>query len=191
MFFIDHKTKQTTWEDPRIKNIIGNGPAVPYSRDYKKKYEYFRNKLKKNFTSTTPGQRFDIKVKRSDILEDSFRKISPLNSKEILNARHRLWIEFQGEKGLDYGGVAREVRFFQTIFSNNFFKPFYLNFSGFICYQKKCLIHITACSSILPLIITPFKSIQIRVSVTKTICSTSNLLVALLVRILCTKPNPK
>ena len=112
MFFIDHKTKQTTWEDPRIKNIIGNGPAVPYSRDYKKKYEYFRNKLKKNFTSTTPGQRFDIKVKRSDILEDSFRKISPLNTKEILNARHRLWIEFQGEKGLDYGGVAREVRSF-------------------------------------------------------------------------------
>ena len=114
MFFIDHKTKQTTWEDPRIKNIIGNGPAVPYSRDYKKKYEYFRNKLKKNFTSTTPGQRFDIKVKRSDILEDSFRKISPLNSKEILNARHRLWIEFQGEKGLDYGGVAREVRFLSS-----------------------------------------------------------------------------
>lgn len=114
MFFIDHKTKQTTWEDPRIKNIIGNGPAVPYSRDYKKKYEYFRNKLKKNFTSTTPGQRFDIKVKRSDILEDSFRKISPLNSKEILNARHRLWIEFQGEKGLDYGGVAREVSFLSS-----------------------------------------------------------------------------
>lgn len=122
MFFIDHKTKQTTWEDPRIKNIIGNGPAVPYSRDYKKKYEYFRNKLKKNFTSTTPGQRFDIKVKRSDILEDSFRKISPLNSKEILNARHRLWIEFQGEKGLDYGGVAREWFY---LLSKEMFNPYY------------------------------------------------------------------
>ena len=137
MFFIDHKTKQTTWEDPRIKNIIGNGPAVPYSRDYKKKYEYFRNKLKKNFTSTTPGQRFDIKVKRSDILEDSFRKISPLNSKEILNARHRLWIEFQGEKGLDYGGVAREVSFLSSshtllllfkwfyLLSKEMFNPYY------------------------------------------------------------------
>ena len=104
---------------------MGGGPAVPYSRDYKKKYEFFRQKLKRNFTSA-PGQRFDIKgnnsskwciwhthfsVKRSEILEDSFRRISPLSTKEISNARHRLWIEFQGEKGLDYGGVAREVNF--------------------------------------------------------------------------------
>ena len=105
---------------------MGGGPAVPYSRDYKKKYEFFRNKMKRNFTSA-PGQRFDIKsefqtfhffsllenqVKRSEILEDSFRRISPLNTKEIQNARHRLWIEFMGEKGLDYGGVAREVFMF-------------------------------------------------------------------------------
>ena len=48
-------------------------------------------------------------MNRKDILEDSFRRISVLNNKEILNARHRLWIEFVGEKGLDYGGVAREV----------------------------------------------------------------------------------
>ena len=75
-FFIDHvltiiineflvkyfqNTRQTTWEDPRIKNLIGQTPAVPYSRDYKKKYEYFRSKIRK-LAITQPGQRFDIKV---------------------------------------------------------------------------------------------------------------------------------
>ena len=60
MFFIDHQSRQTTWEDPRINKLMGGGPAVPYSRDYKKKYEFFRNKMKRNFTSA-PGQRFDIK----------------------------------------------------------------------------------------------------------------------------------
>ena len=45
MFFIDHQSRQTTWEDPRINKLMGGGPAVPYSRDYKKKYEFFRNKM--------------------------------------------------------------------------------------------------------------------------------------------------
>ena len=69
MFFIDHKTRQTTWEDPRIKDLMGSGPAVPYSRDYKKKYEYFRANLKKKFTQPTPASRFDINGKSySDLL---------------------------------------------------------------------------------------------------------------------------
>ena len=50
-----------------------------------------------------------MKVKRTDILENSYLRISALNSREINQVRARLWIEFVGEKGLDYGGVSREV----------------------------------------------------------------------------------
>lgn len=120
-FFIDHNTRQTTWEDPRIKNLIGQTPAVPYSRDYKKKYEYFRSKLRK-LAITQPGQRFDIKVKRTDILENSYLRISALNGREINQVRARLWIEFLGEKGLDYGGVAREWFY---LLSKEMFNPYY------------------------------------------------------------------
>uniref|UniRef100_A0A3B5RB63 HECT-type E3 ubiquitin transferase n=1 Tax=Xiphophorus maculatus TaxID=8083 RepID=A0A3B5RB63_XIPMA len=51
IFYIDH-TKVTQWEDPRLQNSAITGPAVPYSRDYKQKYEYFRKKLIKpdNYT---------------------------------------------------------------------------------------------------------------------------------------------
>lgn len=34
----------------------------------------------------------------------------------------RLWIEFDGEKGLDYGGVAREWFF---LISKEMFNPYY------------------------------------------------------------------
>ena len=40
IFFIDHNTRTTQWEDPRISTI--GGPAIPYNRDYKRKYDYLK-----------------------------------------------------------------------------------------------------------------------------------------------------
>lgn len=45
IFFIDHSTRATQWEDPRLSNPQIAGPAVPYSRDYKRKYEYLQHKI--------------------------------------------------------------------------------------------------------------------------------------------------
>lgn len=65
IFFIDHSkistfpnffiyfdfvlldTRTTQWEDPRMSNPQIAGPAVPYSRDYKRKYEYLKSQLRK------------------------------------------------------------------------------------------------------------------------------------------------
>ena len=47
IFFIDHNTRTTQWEDPRISNPALAGPAIPYSRDYKRKYEFLKQQLKK------------------------------------------------------------------------------------------------------------------------------------------------
>lgn len=46
-FFIDHNTRTTQWDDPRLSNPKIAGQAVPYSRDYKQKYEYLKSQLKK------------------------------------------------------------------------------------------------------------------------------------------------
>lgn len=40
-------TRTTQWEDPRLSNPNIAGQAVPYSRDYKQKYEYFKSQLRK------------------------------------------------------------------------------------------------------------------------------------------------
>ena len=59
IFFIDHNTRITQWEDPRISNPQIAGQAVPYSRDYKRKYEYLKQQLKK--PSNVPNK-IEIKV---------------------------------------------------------------------------------------------------------------------------------
>ncbi|ERE76617.1 E3 ubiquitin-protein ligase [Cricetulus griseus] len=111
-------TKKTQWEDPRTQNVATTGPAVPYSRDYKRKYEFFRRKLKKQ-QNDIPNK-FEMKLRRANILEDSYRRIMGVKKADFLKAR--LWIEFDGEKGLDYGGVAREWFF---LISKEMFNPYY------------------------------------------------------------------
>ncbi|XP_024151244.1 E3 ubiquitin-protein ligase NEDD4a isoform X2 [Oryzias melastigma] len=117
VFYIDHNTKITQWDDPRLQNSAFTGPAVPYSRDYKQKYEYFRKKLKK---PTEIPNRFELKARRNAVLEDSYLRILSVKKPDLLKAR--LWIEFDGEKGLDYGGLAREWFF---LISKEMFNPYY------------------------------------------------------------------
>ncbi|XP_012260925.2 E3 ubiquitin-protein ligase NEDD4 isoform X3 [Athalia rosae] len=117
IFFIDHNTRTTQWEDPRMSNPQIAGPAVPYSRDYKRKYEYLKSQLRK--PNNVPNK-FEIKVRRTNILEDSYRIISSVNRLEILKTK--LWVEFEGEVGLDYGGLAREWFF---LLSKEMFNPYY------------------------------------------------------------------
>uniref|UniRef100_A0A8C3AYR4 E3 ubiquitin-protein ligase n=1 Tax=Cyclopterus lumpus TaxID=8103 RepID=A0A8C3AYR4_CYCLU len=121
IFYIDHSafpyTKNTQWDDPRLQNSAITGPAVPYSRDYKQKYDYFRKKLKK--PADIPN-RFELKLRRNAVLEDSYRRILSVKRADLLKAR--LWVEFEGEKGLDYGGVAREWFF---LMSKEMFNPYY------------------------------------------------------------------
>lgn len=117
VFFINHQAKKTQWDDPRLNDERIAGPAIPYSRDYKRKYEYFRSTLK---APTGIPNKFDIKVSRKSLMEDSFNAIMSVTSPEVMKAK--LWIEFDGEVGLDYGGVSRE---FFYLLSRELFNPYY------------------------------------------------------------------
>ncbi|XP_077374688.1 E3 ubiquitin-protein ligase NEDD4-like [Festucalex cinctus] len=117
IFYIDHNTKTTQWDDPRLQTSAITGPAVPYSRDYKQKYDYFRKKLEK---PVNIPNKFGMKVRRNAVLEDSYRQILLVKRPDLLKAR--LWVEFEGEKGLDYGGLAREWFF---LMSKEMFNPYY------------------------------------------------------------------
>ncbi|ELT89361.1 hypothetical protein CAPTEDRAFT_220633 [Capitella teleta] len=115
IFYIDHNNKVTQWEDPRLSKL--GGSAIKYSRDYKRKYDYFRSKLRK--PSNVPNK-IDIKINRKHILEDSYRCIMSIKRPDLLKTR--LWIVFEGEEGLDYGGVAREWFY---LLSKEMFNPYY------------------------------------------------------------------
>ncbi|KAL3288300.1 hypothetical protein HHI36_002748 [Cryptolaemus montrouzieri] len=118
IFFIDHNTRTTQWEDPRLSNPEIAGPAIPYSRDYKRKYEYMKNQLKR---PTNVPNKFEIKVRRRCILEDSYRAIMT-NLQKVDLLKTKLWIDFEGEVGLDYGGLAREWFY---LISKEMFNPYY------------------------------------------------------------------
>ncbi|KRX15616.1 E3 ubiquitin-protein ligase NEDD4 [Trichinella nelsoni] len=117
VFFIDHNTKTTQWEDPRFYNPQIAGPAVPYSRDYKRKYEYFRAHLIK--PENVPSK-FDMHIRRDHI---HFEQSWQLQQAELTYSKRNCGSNStERQTGLDYGGVAREWFF---LLSHEMFNPYY------------------------------------------------------------------
>lgn len=82
-FFIDHNTKTTQWEDPRLNDAAVAGQAVPYNRDYKQKYETLRKELQQVVLQRS----LKIKIRRSQVFEDAFRQVMFTSNKQNLRAR--------------------------------------------------------------------------------------------------------
>jgi len=117
VYFVDHNTKTTTWDDPRLPSSLDQN--VPqYKRDFRRKLIYFRSQPAMRILS---GQ-CHIKVRRSHIFEDSFAEITRQSATDL---KKRLMIKFDGEDGLDYGGLSREFFF---LLSHEMFNPFHCLF---------------------------------------------------------------
>lgn len=117
VYFVDHNTKTTTWDDPRLPSSLDQN--VPqYKRDFRRKLIYFRSQPALRIL---PGQ-CHIKVRRDHIFEDSYQEIMRQTPQDL---KKRLMIKFDGEEGLDYGGVSREYFF---LLSHEMFNPFYCLF---------------------------------------------------------------
>jgi len=99
VYFVDHNTKTTTWDDPRLPSSLDQN--VPqYKRDFRRKLIYFRSQPALRIVS---GQ-CHIKVRRTHIFEDSYHEIMRQSAADL---KKRLMIKFDGEDGLDYGGLSR------------------------------------------------------------------------------------
>jgi len=117
VYFVDHNTKTTTWDDPRLPSSLDQN--VPqYKRDFRRKLIYFRSQPALRILS---GQ-CHFKVRRTHIFEDSYAEIMRQSPNDL---KKRLMIKFDGEDGLDYGGVSREFFF---VLSHEMFNPFYCLF---------------------------------------------------------------
>ncbi|CAG8539950.1 78_t:CDS:10 [Ambispora leptoticha] len=117
VYFVDHNTKTTTWDDPRLPSSLDQN--VPqYKRDFRRKLIYFRSQPA---LRPVPGQ-CHVKVRRSHIFEDAYSEIMRQQPQEL---KKRLMIKFDGEDGLDYGGLSREFFF---LLSHEMFNPFYCLF---------------------------------------------------------------
>jgi E3 ubiquitin-protein ligase NEDD4 len=117
VYFVDHNTKTTTWDDPRLPSSLDQN--VPqYKRDFRRKLIYFRSQPALRIVS---GQ-CHVKVRRTHIFEDSYHEVMRQSAADL---KKRLMIKFDGEDGLDYGGLSREFFF---LLSHEMFNPFYCLF---------------------------------------------------------------
>lgn len=114
VYFIDHNTRTTTWDDPRLPSSIEKN-APGYKKDFHRKLVYLR--------SQPEMRRFDgqckITISRQHILDHSFNQFMKVCANDL---KKKLVIKFDNEEGVDYGGVSRE--FFITL-SKEIFNPDY------------------------------------------------------------------
>jgi len=99
VYFVDHNTKTTTWDDPRMPSAL-DANVPQYMRDFRRKLTYFQNKPAMR---AQPGN-CQIKVRRNNIFEDSYAEIMRQTSYDL---KKRLMIKFDGEDSLDYVGLLR------------------------------------------------------------------------------------
>lgn len=151
VYFVDHNTKTTTWDDPRLPSSLDQG--VPqYKRDFRRKLIYFRSQPALRIMS---GQ-CHVKVRRSNIFEDSYAEIMRQSASDL---KKRLMIKFDGEDGLDYGGLSRYVDLKTHLFrcQSGMLTFILVNSSSF--FLTKCSTLSIVYSNIPRTIITPCKLI--------------------------------
>lgn len=98
--FIDHNTRTTTWDDPRIPPL--DVAALLHKRDFRRKLIYFRSQPAMR---TQPGN-CQMVVGRNHIFDDSYAKIMRHTPN---NLKKQLTIVFDGEDDLNLGDLSRCV----------------------------------------------------------------------------------
>ncbi|XP_068168163.1 NEDD4-like E3 ubiquitin-protein ligase WWP2 isoform X2 [Antennarius striatus] len=147
VYFVNHNTRTTQWDDPRTQGSRQGGSPGAYDRSFRWKYHQFRFLCHSN---ALPSH-VKISVSRQTLFEDSFQQIMNVKPYEL---RRRLYIIMRGEEGLDYGGIAREWFF---LLSHEVLNPMYCLFE-YAGKNNYCL-QINPASSINPDHLTYFRFI--------------------------------
>lgn len=100
-YFVNHNTKTTTWDDPRVPSAPDTNVPQP-KHDFQSKLIYFREQPA---MQAQPGN-CQIKVRRNHIFEDSYAEIMRQTPNDL---KRRLIIKIDGKDGLDQGGLSRFV----------------------------------------------------------------------------------
>ncbi|XP_047237510.1 NEDD4-like E3 ubiquitin-protein ligase WWP2 isoform X3 [Girardinichthys multiradiatus] len=147
VYFVNHNTRTTQWDDPRTQGSRQGGSPGAYDRSFRWKYHQFRFLCQSNVLPS----HVKISVSRQTLFEDSFQQIMNVKPYDL---RRRLYIIMRGEEGLDYGGVAREWFF---LLSHEVLNPMYCLFE-YAGKNNYCL-QINPASSINPDHLTYFRFI--------------------------------
>uniref|UniRef100_A0A8D1PMV3 E3 ubiquitin-protein ligase n=1 Tax=Sus scrofa TaxID=9823 RepID=A0A8D1PMV3_PIG len=110
VYFVNHNTKTTQWEDPRTQGLQNEEP-LPEGWEIRYTREGVRYFVDHNTRTTT--------------FKDPRNGKSSIMALKPYDLRRRLYVIFRGEEGLDYGGLAREWFF---LLSHEVLNPMYCLF---------------------------------------------------------------
>uniref|UniRef100_A0A4W4EVF9 E3 ubiquitin-protein ligase n=1 Tax=Electrophorus electricus TaxID=8005 RepID=A0A4W4EVF9_ELEEL len=137
VYFVNHNTKTTQWEDPRTQGLQNEDPLpegweIRYTREG---VRYFVDHNTRTTTFSDPRTGKSSVTKGPQIAyERSFRwkldfacvcQLLRIMALKPYDLRRRLYVIFRGEEGLDYGGLAREWFF---LLSHEVLNPMYCLF---------------------------------------------------------------
>ena len=89
---------------PILNSRIIKRISPPFRRDFEAKLRSFYRKLESKGYGQGP-HKLKLHIKRTHLLEDSFRRIMSSSKKDL--QRGRLAVLWDTEEGLDYGGPSR------------------------------------------------------------------------------------
>jgi E3 ubiquitin-protein ligase NEDD4 len=115
--FMDHVNKATQWEDPRLESkgkTTAGGDLARGSGAVRAKEVQFRAGL----PAAGRPRSLHINVKRTWLQATAMPVIMKI---PVSKLREGLYIKFEGESGLDYGGLSREFFF---LLSHEIFHPY-------------------------------------------------------------------
>lgn len=121
-FFIDHNTRTTTYNDPRTGKPVGPLPLLAMPGNIEHSFRWKISQFRYLCLSNGMPNHVKIVVSRQNLFEESFAEVMRKNAVDL---RRRLYIQFKGEDGLDYGGIAREWFF---LLSHEVLNPMYCLF---------------------------------------------------------------
>ncbi|XP_006824928.1 E3 ubiquitin-protein ligase HECW2-like [Saccoglossus kowalevskii] len=110
--------QQSPHSSPGLSRANARAPA-PYRRDFEAKLRNFHRKMESKGYGQGPGK-LKMNIRRDHLLEDAFNKVMATPKRDL--QKHKLYITFYGEEGLDYGGPSREFFF---LLSRELFNPYY------------------------------------------------------------------
>jgi E3 ubiquitin-protein ligase NEDD4 len=98
IYFVDHNTHTTTWDDPRLPATV-DADVPQYKCDYRRKIVYFRSQPSMRLVADA---KCEVRVRCGWVFEDSLAAIMRLRPEDL---RKRRVVKFEGEDALYYGGV--------------------------------------------------------------------------------------
>lgn len=117
-FKVNAETKFSFQSCPFILNIITKSQGLYYDNRIRMYNERHLTALYSMVQGQQPNPYLKLKVRRDHIIDDALVRLEMISMENPSDLKKQLFVEFEGEQGVDEGGVSKE--FFQLVLEEIF-----------------------------------------------------------------------